>query len=138
MTTSLAVTEPELHQLLHEVAFTKYYGFQLQAIADGICTLYIPFQDIFERPGGIVSGQVLMAAADVAMWLAILAKLGMTDRSVTVEMTTAFLQAAKRENFQCTATILRLGKRLVYGVAECVSTTGTRLSHHTLTYLRPV
>jgi acyl-coenzyme A thioesterase PaaI-like protein len=137
MTGSLAVTAPELHQLLHQVAFTRQYGFQLQAIADGVCTLYVPFQEVFERPGGIISGQVFMAAADVAMWLAILARLGMADRSVTVAMTTTFLQAAGRESFRCTATILRAGKRLVYGVAECVTTAGTRLTHHTLTYARP-
>jgi acyl-coenzyme A thioesterase PaaI-like protein len=137
MPASLAVTPQEIHRLLQEVAFTRQYGFRLEAIAVGACTLFVPFQETFERPGGMVSGQVFMAAADVAMWLAIMTQLGITDGSVTVEMTTAFLQGAKREDFRCTATILRLGKRLVYGVAECVNTMGTRLSHHTLTYARP-
>lgn len=137
MLASLAVTAQELHCLLEEVAFTKQYGFRLEAIAVGKCSLYVPFQETFERPGGIVSGQVFMAAADVAMWLAIMTQLGITDGSVTVEMTTAFLQGAEREDFRCTATILRLGKRLVYGVAECVNTMGTLLTHHTLTYARP-
>jgi uncharacterized protein (TIGR00369 family) len=109
----------------------------LKAIADGECTLHVPFQEAFERPGGIVSGQVFMAAADVAMWLAIMTKLGTADKSVTVEMTTAFLNGARQEDFQCTATILKLGKRLVYGVAECVNYTGKRLTHHTMTYARP-
>lgn len=137
MPASLAVTAPEIHRLLEEVAFTRHYGFRLEAIAVGACSLYVPFQETFERPGGIVSGQVFMAAADVAMWLAIMTQLGITDGSVTVEMTTAFLQGAKREDFRCTATLLRLGKRLVYGVAECVNTKGTLLTHHTLTYARP-
>jgi acyl-coenzyme A thioesterase PaaI-like protein len=137
MPASLAVTPQELHRLLHEVAFTRQYGFRLEAIAVGACTLFVPFQEAFERPGGVVSGQVFMTAADVAMWLAIMTQLGITDGSLTVEMTSAFLQGAKREDFRCTATILRLGKRLVYGVAECVNIRGTRLSHHTLTYARP-
>jgi uncharacterized protein (TIGR00369 family) len=137
MQTQLAVTAAELQQLLHAVAFTRNYGFSLKAIADGECTLHVPFQEAFERPGGIVSGQVFMAAADVAMWLAIMTKLGTADQSVTVEMTTAFLNGAQHEDFQCTATILKLGKRLVYGVAECVNSTGKRLTHHTITYARP-
>ena len=137
MPAALAVTAQELHRLLNEVVFTRQYDFRLEAIAVGACTLYVPFQETFERPGGIVSGQVFMAAADVAMWLAIMTQLGITDGSVTVEMTTAFLQGAKREDFRCTATILRLGKRLVYGVAECVNTRSTLLTHHTLTYARP-
>jgi acyl-coenzyme A thioesterase PaaI-like protein len=134
---SLPVTAPELQQLLQTVTFTRQYGFQLHAIADGVCTLLVPFQEAFERPGGIISGQVFMTAADVAMWLALLSKFGVADRSVTVEMTTAFLQGARREDFRCTATLMKLGKRLVYGVAECVSLTGTLLTHHTLTYARP-
>ena len=72
----LAVTERELHALLSEVAFTRQYGFRLHAIGDGECTLEVPFQELFERPGARVSGQVFMAAADVAMWLAVMTRLG--------------------------------------------------------------
>jgi len=134
---ALAVTKSELQRLLSEYPFTSIYGFRLHAIAEGQCTLDVPFQTAFERPGGLVSGPVFMAAADVAMWLAILTRLGPTDPSVTVEMKTNFLSAAKQEDFRCSAKILKLGKRLVYGVAECVSTEGTLLTHHTLTYFRP-
>src|SRR5947209_13394761 len=134
---ALAATEAELRGILEDVAFTRSYGFRLQAIDEGQCTLDVPFQKAFERPGGIVSGQVFMAAADVAMWLAIMTKLGATDPSVTAEMTTAFLGSAKEEAFRCTARVLKLGRRLVYGVAESVGTDGTLLAHHTVTYARP-
>src|SRR5205823_13846904 len=134
---TLAATEAELRRILEEVAFTRSYGFKLEAIDDGQCTLVVPFQAAFERPSGIVSGQVFMAAADVAMWLAIMTKLGRTDASVTAAMTTAFLGSAKEEAFRCTARILRLGRRLVYGVAESVGTDGRLLAHHTVTYARP-
>jgi acyl-coenzyme A thioesterase PaaI-like protein len=132
----LAATEAELRRLLEDVAFTKSYGFRLQAIDEGRCTLAVPFQAAFERPGGIVSGQVLMAAADVAMWLAIMTRLGPRDGSVTAGMTTAFLGAARRESFRCTARIVKLGGRLVYGVAESVADDGRLLAHHSLTYAR--
>jgi len=134
---ALAVTESELRQVLSEAAFARIYGFRLHSIAEGRCTLDVPFQTAFERPGGLVSGPVFMAAADVAMWLALLTRLGPEDGSVTVEMKTNFLSAAKQEDFRCTAKILKLGKRLVYGVAECVTREGTLLTHHTLTYFRP-
>ena len=52
MKTQLAVTEAELQQLLRDVAFTRHYDFSLQALADGECTLNVPFQEAFERPGG--------------------------------------------------------------------------------------
>jgi acyl-coenzyme A thioesterase PaaI-like protein len=133
---ALAANEAELRRILDEVAFTRAYGFRLHAIDDGQCTLEVPFQTHFERPGGIVSGQVFMAAADVAMWLAIMTRLGSRDGSVTAGMTSAFLGAARREPFLCTARIVKLGRRLVYGVAESVSGGGRLLAHHSLTYAR--
>ncbi|PYN73562.1 MAG: PaaI family thioesterase [Candidatus Rokuibacteriota bacterium] len=132
----LAATEVELQRILADVAFTRAYGFRLHSIADGQCTLEVPFQPLFERPGGIVSGQVFMAAADVAMWLAIMTRLGASDGSVTAGMTSAFLDAARHEPFRCTARIVKLGRRLVYGVAESVSGSGRLLAHHSLTYAR--
>jgi acyl-coenzyme A thioesterase PaaI-like protein len=132
----LAATEADLRRVLDEVAFTRAYGFRLHAVAPGRCTLDVPFQPLFERPGGIVGGQVFMAAADVAMWLAIMTRLGADDGSVTATMTSAFLGTARHEPFRCTARVLKLGRRLVYGVAESVSGEGRLLTHHALTYAR--
>src|SRR5574337_1540187 len=104
----LAVTESELQELLSGQAFTRNYGFRLRSIGDGECVLAVPFQKAFERPGGIVSGQVFMAAADVAMWLAIMTKLGLAEHAVTVEMKTNFLSSARQEEFLCRARTLKL------------------------------
>lgn len=82
-----------------------------------------------------MSGDVYMAAADVTFWLAIKTFAGLDDTSVTSQLNTAFLAAAKREHFLCRATVLRRGRRIIYGVAECVA--GERiLTHHTLSYMR--
>lgn len=137
MPMALAVTESELRQLHSEVRFTRGYGFRLHSIGDGQCAIAVPFQHAFERPGGIVSGQVFMAAAHVAMWLAIMTKLGKDETAVTVEMKTNFLNGVRQEDFLCRAKILKLGKRLVYGVAECVSSRDKLQTHHTITYIRP-
>ncbi len=134
---TLAVTEDEIRRILAQSPFVRIYGFQLHSIADGECSLAFPYQEEFIRPGGVVSGPVYMAAADATMWLAIMTKLGdAATLAVTVEMKTNFLSGAKEEGFICTAKILKLGRRLIYGVAECVSSRGTLLTHHTLTYIR--
>jgi uncharacterized protein (TIGR00369 family) len=133
---ALACSEQELTELLSSVAFTRSFGFTLGAIQEGECTLDVPFQTIFERPGGILGGQVFMAAADVAMWLAIKTRLGLHDASVTAEMKTNFLGGAKRQSFRCTARVLKLGRRLIYGVAECADSDGRLLTHSTITYIR--
>lgn len=84
----------------------------------------------------MVAGQTFMAAADVAMWLAIITRLGPADGSVTAEMKTNFLSSARQEDFLCHAKVLKLGRRLVYGVAECTTLEGKLLTHNTITYIR--
>src|SRR6202789_1446322 len=105
---SLACKVEDLQQLLNDVAFTRNFGFVLHQIAEGECSIDVPFQQTFERPGGIVSGQVYMTAADVAMWLAIKTRLGLSDSSVTAEMKSNFLAGLKQQEFRCTAKILKL------------------------------
>ncbi len=133
---SLAATSEELAALLAAAPVAREHGFRLAGLADGTCTVDVPFTAGIERPGGVVAGPVFMAAADVAMWLAILTRLGAADRSVTTHLDSMFIGAARREGFRCTARVLKLGGRLVHGVAECIAADGRLLTHHTVTYAR--
>lgn len=136
--TPLQATAEQLQKILsHDTAFTKAYAFVVTAIAPGSCTLEVPHLPHFERPGGIVSGQVFMTAADVAMWLAIKTLRGIDDPSVTSHMQTHFLRSARAEGFACKAVVLSLGRRTAFGTAECMSVEGQLLAHHTLTYVTP-
>ena len=132
----MRVTREDLARVLAGAAFQSGYGFRVRACGDGECTVEVPFRPAFERPGGVVSGPVFMAAADAAMWLAVLTRLGLDDTSVTVELRTAFLSAARQEDFTCTARVLKWGRRLIYGVAECAAGDGRLLAHHTIWYAR--
>ena len=130
MESRLVVTEEELKQVLSESAFARIYNFKLQSFGSGKCTLLMPFQEDLERPGGIVAGSIFMTAADVAMWLAIMTLLGKDSLTVTTELKTSFLSSAKQEDVKCTAKILKLGKSLIYGVAECSNMADKLLTHH--------
>ena len=136
METKLAVSEEELIEALSESAFARIYNFRLHSFGNGECTLWMPFQESIERPGGIVAGSVFMTAADVAMWLAIMTLLGIEAMTVTTELNTAFLNSARRVDIKCTAKVLKLGKSLIYGTAECNDMGGRLLTHHTITYIR--
>jgi uncharacterized protein (TIGR00369 family) len=126
----------DLNALLRQHTFSRRLGLKVVELGDGTCTVRVPFRGAFERPGGIVSGDVYMTAADIAFWLAIKTFAGLDDPSVTSHLNTTFLSAAKREPFLCHARVLRRGRRVTYGVVEC-TTEGRLLSHHTLTYVRP-
>ena len=126
----------ELQRLIsHETAFTRAYGFVVTAAGDGRCSLSIPYSPQFDRPDGIVSGPVMMLAADVAMWLAVKTIRGLEDNSVTTHMETHFLQSAKQQAIVCTAEVLKSGRRRSFGSVRCVSEAGDLLSYHTVTYV---
>jgi acyl-coenzyme A thioesterase PaaI-like protein len=132
----LQATVEQLQRLLsHDTAFTKGYGFVVAAASPGSCSLEVPHLEHFERPGGILSGQVFMTAADVAKWLAIKTLRGLDDPSVTSHMETQFLQSVRGEGFTCRAVVRSLGRRTAFGTAECISLGGQLLAHHTLTYV---
>ena len=132
---TVRVTRIALEGMLASIHVSRDYGFRLRDFAPGECTIDVPYREEFDRPGGVVSGPVFMAAADAATWLAVATRAG--DAAwVTVDLKTAFLRAARREDFACRARVLKMGRQSMYGVAECVRADGTLLTHHTVTYAR--
>jgi uncharacterized protein (TIGR00369 family) len=128
------VTLEDLSRLVAESAFLKPFGFLVQSCAPAECTLRVPYAASLERPGGVVNGMVIMGAADVAMWLAIMTERGLAEQWVTADMKTAFLRGARETDVTCVARVLKLGKRTAYGTAECRAANGDLLAHHVLTY----
>ena len=126
-----------LQRLLDTARFLRPYEFRVVSVSRDRCMLELPHKADLERPGGIINGPALMAAADCAMWLAIKARLGLNGDALTSELNTAFLAPAKGEHVYCTARILKMGKRRIYGVEECHGKKGNLFSHHTVTYVRP-
>jgi len=133
--TQVKPSKRSLQALLDGARFIRQWGFRVESLRGGSCTIRLPFRRTLERPGGIVNGPALMAAADCAMWLAIKAHLGMDRDALTSELNTTFLSPAIRETVLCTARILKHGRSRIYGVAECHSRSGKLYSHHTVTYV---
>jgi uncharacterized protein (TIGR00369 family) len=91
------------------------------------------------RPGGTVSGPVMMAVADSASYAAILSAIGIVPLAVTTSLTINFLRRpSSTAAIVGEASLLKLGQRLVVtevriyseGVAEPVA-------HATATYALP-
>lgn len=126
----------QLQRLLSDLSpFAAAYGFVVTAAAEGRCSIRVPYSPQFDRPDGIVSGQVFMTAADVAMWLAIKTLRGIEDNSVTTHMESHFFQSALQQAIVCHAEILKSGRRRSFGTARCVTEAGDLLTYHTLTYV---
>ena len=132
----MSASKGTLQKLLERSRFVSSYGLKLVSVTDAECTIAMPYRRAFERPGGTVNGPAFMAAADCAMWLAIKRRIGIEHDAVTSELNTAFLNAARRETVYCTARVLKLGKRIIYGTAECHDHGGKLFTHHSVTYAR--
>ncbi len=68
------------------------------------------------RPGGTVSGPVMMTVADVALYVAILARIGLVPLTVTTSLSINFLRkprADRRILGRC--RLMKLGKSLAVG-----------------------
>lgn len=91
------------------------------------------------RPGGTVSGPVLMAVADIAMYVALLAEIGIVPLAVTTNLSINFLRkpAADRDIVaQC--HLMKVGKTLAVGEVSLFSEgVSDLLAHVVCTYAIP-
>jgi uncharacterized protein (TIGR00369 family) len=86
--------------------------------------------------GGVLCGQAMMAAADTAMILAIVTKLGEFRPMTTVQLQTSFLRPVPGDagEVRLVARVLRMGRKLVFGEIEMLDAKGELAAHATTTY----
>ena len=91
------------------------------------------------RPGATVSGPVLMATADSAMYAALLGEIGPVALAVTTSLHINFLRKPSADrDIVAAATLLKLGKRLAVGEVTLYSAgIDDPVAHATLTYSIP-
>ncbi|MDR7268523.1 uncharacterized protein (TIGR00369 family) [Pelomonas saccharophila] len=83
---------------------------------DGSVVVAHPVGERELRPGNTVSGPVMMTLADVALYLAILARIGIVPLAVTTHLSINFLRkprADRRVIARC--RLMKLGKTLAVG-----------------------
>lgn len=91
------------------------------------------------RPGGTVSGPVLMSIADVAIYVAILGKIGIVPLTVTTSLTINFLRKPSAEaRIIAECTLMKVGRTLIVGEVSLYSEgTSDLVAHVVGTYSVP-
>ncbi|HVL01458.1 MAG TPA: PaaI family thioesterase [Dongiaceae bacterium] len=90
------------------------------------------------RPGGTVSGPTLMAIADAAMYVAILAQIGQVALAVTTNLNINFYRKPSPGKLRAEARILKMGQRLAVGdVLLFCDGESESVAHVTVTYSIP-
>jgi uncharacterized protein (TIGR00369 family) len=79
------------------------------------------YQPQFIRPGGTISGPTMMALADFAMYVGVLASIGPVLLAVTINLNINFLRKPAARDLIAECRLLKLGKRLAVGEVMILS-----------------
>jgi uncharacterized protein (TIGR00369 family) len=96
------------------------------------------YHDRHIRPGGTISGPAMMALADLALYVAILAHIGPVALAVTTSLNFNFLRKPEQRDLIADCRLLKLGKRLAVGDVSIYSEGSPEVvCHATGTYSIP-
>ena len=88
----------------------------VEAVGGGRATVRHPIGVEELRPGGTVSGPVMMGVADVALYVAILGEIGIVPLAVTTSLNINFLRRPSAErDIIGKARLIKVGRTLVVG-----------------------
>lgn len=92
--------------------FGTWMGARLDALGYGSARMRLDVRPEFLREGASVSGPIVMAVADIAMYAAIMSAYETGHRAVTSDMTLHFLRRPVGEVLWGDAEIVKFGKRI--------------------------
>jgi uncharacterized protein (TIGR00369 family) len=88
--------------------------------------LRMPFSERLCRHGGVICGQALMAFADTAMVIAMVAANRGYRPMTTVDQTTHFMRAIASSDVRADARVVRLGRNMSFGRVTLSSTSDNK------------
>ncbi len=141
MTTSPNASAPDVQSLqtaLETIVspWVRDLGLKVQRARPGEVEVVLPVTPRLVHVGGVLCGQSILAAADTAMVVAIMSRLGAFKPMTTVQLQTSFIRPVSPEcaEVRLTARVLRQGRNLVFGEVHFWAPTETLAAHATTTY----
>ena len=116
--------------------WVRALGLRVAEAHAGQVLLRLPVTPSLVHGGGVLCGQAMMAAADTAMVLAVMTRLGGFKPMTTVQLQTSFLKPVpgSSAHAEVLARVLRMGKSLIFGEILMHTDTGDLAAHATTTY----
>jgi uncharacterized protein (TIGR00369 family) len=107
-------------------------------VAPGRVTTRIDYDPKMLRPGGVVSGPIMMGLADHAVYALVLAHIGPVPMAVTTSLNIHFLRPAKAGAVTAETRLLRLGRRIATAEVSIWTEAPERIAAHaTVAYAIP-
>jgi uncharacterized protein (TIGR00369 family) len=129
----------EFEELMREsLPFAQTLGPEIVELSPARVTIRLPYRSDFLRPGGTISGPMLMGVADLALYAIVLAAIGRVELAVTTSLTINFLRKPPPMDIIAHARLLKLGKRLAVGEVDLFSADDPAMVAHVVgTYSIP-
>jgi uncharacterized protein (TIGR00369 family) len=112
------LTAEEIEQLL-ATEFSEVFhpgsGLSVERVGAESCVVRHRYNERMIRPGGTISGPTMMALADFAMYVAVLAAIGPVPLAVTINLNINFLRKPAQTDLLAEARLMKVGKRLAVG-----------------------
>ena len=133
------ITVAEFEEIMREsLPFAASLGPEIIELDPARVRLRMPYRSDLLRPGGTISGPMLMGLADLAMYAIVLAAIGRVELAVTTNLNINFLRKPPPSDILAQARLLKLGKRLAVGEVELFSAAEPDMvAHVTATYSIP-
>ncbi|WP_046865299.1 PaaI family thioesterase [Microvirga massiliensis] len=113
------MTRDDVEAFLEQEFPQLHYGgrtYHIESVGPLSAQLRMDYHERHIRPGGTLSGPSMMALADLAIYVAILAQIGPVALTVTTNLSFNFLRKPGKRALIADCRILKLGRRLA--VAE--------------------
>jgi len=95
-----------------ELPWAQEIGFVAERMGEGEAVCRIPFKKTFLRPGGTVSGPIIMMLADATMYGVVLSAIGQVKLAVTTNFNINFLKKPGQDDLIAEGKAIKVGKRL--------------------------
>lgn len=107
------ITPEAFQRLIRDgVPIAAMFDFRVELMERGRVRMRAPFKSDHIRPGGTVSGPIMMTLADCAMYGVVLSAIGHVELAVTTNFNINFLQRPAPADLIADGSLLKLGRRL--------------------------
>ncbi|MGB8195822.1 MAG: PaaI family thioesterase [Acidimicrobiales bacterium] len=100
---------------------------RVEEVTDEYVIMSYSVDDRHGRPGGTLSGPVMMSLADTSAWIAIMSQIGPVVLAVTTSLHIDFLRKPQLTDLMAKTHMLKLGKRLAVVEVDLYSRGETEL-----------
>lgn len=129
----------EIQTLIRQgVPLAEGFDFRVDSVSDGFAAARFRYNSRMLRPGGTLSGPVIMTLVDATFYAAVLATIESAEMAVTTSLNINFLKRPEPGDLFAEAQLLKTGKSSVFAEVKVFSAARELVAHATGTYALPV